>query len=158
MTVAALLARAVASGLTLTANADRVRWRGPKPTPELLRELTEHKAELLNLLSGRDPSLSGRDPSQGAASPASHISITQEPSPEPHQRFPAQDGCAWQYPILRRPPSWSDPADEPQVRAVCSCCGNRRWWREARKPTGWCCSTCHPPDHLGPEQIMEVGT
>jgi hypothetical protein len=157
MTTAALLARAIASGLTLTAIGDRVRWRGPKPTPELLCELAEHKVELLKLLSGIDPP-------QDAARPASHISITQEPSPEPEradQRFPAHDAHlvgGWQYQILRRPPSWSAPTDEPQVGAVCSCCGSSRWWRETHKPSGWCCWTCHPPDHLPSEGVTEVRT
>jgi hypothetical protein len=157
MTAAALLARAVASGLTLTPNGDRLRWRGPKPTPELLRELAEHKAELLNLLSRGDPP-------QVGGSPVSHISITEESSFEAeqaYQRFPAHTAHlvgGWQYQILRSPPSWSDPTDEPQVGAVCSCCGSRRWWREIHKPSGWCCWTCHPPDHLPSKGVTEVRT
>jgi hypothetical protein len=157
MTAAALLARAVASGLTLTANGDRLRWRGPKPTPELVRELAEHKVELLNLLYGDAPP-------QEAGTPASQKSVAPEPCPElewTHQRLPGHDAHLagdWQYPVLRRPPSWSDPTDEPQVRAACSCCGSRRWWCETHKASGWCCWTCHPPDHLTAEQVVEVRT
>jgi hypothetical protein len=157
MTTAALLARAAASGLTLTANGDRLRWRGPKPTPELLRELAEHKAELINLLCGDAPP-------HEVGTPASHKSVAQEPSPgldRTQQRLSGHDAHlvgGWQYPILRRPPSWSDPTDEPQVHAVCSCCGSRRWWRETHKPNGWCCWTCHPPDHLTAGQVVEVRT
>src|SRR5690242_3692237 len=100
MTAAALLARAVASGLTLAANGDRLRWRGPKPKPELLRELAEHKAELLNLLSGNETP-------HEAGSLASHISITAHLSSEPeqvYQRFPAHTAHlvgGWQSQKLR---------------------------------------------------------
>jgi hypothetical protein len=52
---------------------------------------------------------------------------------------------------LRRPPSWSDPADLPQPGEWCTCCSRftragGRWWREAEAPLGWRCWTCHPPD------------
>lgn len=50
MTAAAALARAQAAGLTLTAEGDRLRWRGPRPPSDLLADLRAHKAELLVLL------------------------------------------------------------------------------------------------------------
>lgn len=53
MTAAAALSRAQAAGLTLTAEGDRLRWRGPPPSPELLAELRAHKADLLLLLDTR---------------------------------------------------------------------------------------------------------
>lgn len=50
----------------------------------------------------------------------------------------------------RRMTSWADAALTPLARDWCSCCGKferqgGRWWREATAPTGWRCSTCHPP-------------
>ena len=33
-------------------------------------------------------------------------------------------------------------------------CFGIRWWTErGGEPRGWCCGTCHPPDHLKPEQV-----
>lgn len=52
---------------------------------------------------------------------------------------------------LLRHPSWSNPASTPPPGAWCSCCGRftpeagGRWWREAKDPSGWRCTTCHPP-------------
>jgi hypothetical protein len=54
VSAAAVLARAYAAGLTLQAHGDRLRWRGPQPSTELLAELKAHKAELLALLAAND--------------------------------------------------------------------------------------------------------
>jgi hypothetical protein len=51
----AVLLRAHAAGLTLKAHGDRLRWRGPQPSAELLRELKAHKAGLLALLADNEP-------------------------------------------------------------------------------------------------------
>jgi hypothetical protein len=59
---------------------------------------------------------------------------------------------------VKRPVSWADATDEPTPGNFCSCCRSRRWWRETHKPSGWCCWTCHPPDHLPPEGVTEVTT
>jgi hypothetical protein len=56
------------------------------------------------------------------------------------------------------PCAWSYPAFEPAKGDWCSCCRGQRFWRKAEQPTGWCCRTCHPPDHLDAEQIIEVRT
>lgn len=45
-------------------------------------------------------------------------------------------------------------AKAPRVE-TCSCCGDTRWWQEARNPTGWRCWRCHPGDHLEPEDREE---
>jgi hypothetical protein len=59
---------------------------------------------------------------------------------------------------LQRPPSWSGAAALPSVGAWCSCCRGQRWWSEARDPTGWRCSACHPPTHLPADAVREVQT
>jgi hypothetical protein len=59
---------------------------------------------------------------------------------------------------VKRPVSWADATDEPAPGDSCSCCKGCRWWRETHKPTGWCCWTCHPPDHLPSERVTEART
>jgi hypothetical protein len=59
--------------------------------------------------------------------------------------------------VLRHLPSWWR-ADEhqPAADASCSCCFGVHWW--TRDGRGWCCWTCHPPDHLPATAVMEVTT
>ncbi len=66
---------------------------------------------------------------------------------------------------LMRPASWSERPDcRPAPGAWCGCCGRTppayggRWWQEREAPKGWRCWTCHPPDHLKPDQVREVMT
>jgi len=48
--------------------------------------------------------------------------------------------------LSHTPPSWTDYEGKPVPdEAECCCCRGRSWWREAVSPTGWRCSTCHPP-------------
>lgn len=49
------------------------------------------------------------------------------------------------YASTARPPSWSDPRDEPREGDRCCVCKSERWWTSAPRPDGWTCSTCHPP-------------
>lgn len=49
------------------------------------------------------------------------------------------------YAARARPPSWSEPDDEPREGDRCCLCGSGRWWTAAPTRDGWCCSTCHPP-------------
>jgi hypothetical protein len=58
----------------------------------------------------------------------------------------------------QRPVSWADTADMPVPGCFCSCCRSRRWWTDTRNSRGWCCWTCHPPDHLSADAITEVTT
>ena len=71
MTPAGALALAEAGGLILTADGDRLRWRGPSPSRGLLDELRRHKADILHLLTLRAalaaPSLSPPSPEQAQA-------------------------------------------------------------------------------------------
>jgi hypothetical protein len=66
---------------------------------------------------------------------------------------------------LMRPASWTERPDcHPAPGAWCGCCGRSppayggRWWQEREAPKGWRCFTCHPPDHLKPENVREVET
>ena len=43
------------------------------------------------------------------------------------------------------------------ARGACRRCAGRRWWQEARDPTGWRCWACHPGDHLGEAERREAG-
>jgi hypothetical protein len=58
----------------------------------------------------------------------------------------------------RRPPAWSGAAALPSAGAWCSCCRGQRWWSEARDPKGWRCHACHPPTHLGANNVRDVRT
>lgn len=66
---------------------------------------------------------------------------------------------------LMRPASWTERPDcRPAPGAWCGCCGRippaygGRWWQEREAPKGWRCWTCHPPDHLKPQDVREVLT
>jgi hypothetical protein len=66
---------------------------------------------------------------------------------------------------LMRPASWTERPDcRPAPGAWCGCCGRTppayggRWWQEREAPKGWRCWTCHPPDHLKPQDVREVAT
>jgi len=136
LTAAALLARAHAAGLIVVAEGDNLRLRGPlEPPADLLVELRAHKAEVLALLGE-------------AVRTAAQIQL--QPRPKP---VDAPDGL--QRAAMQRPPSWADPTARPSRGCYCSCCHGRRWWGD---PRGWRCWTCHPPDHLPPDAVMEVGT
>jgi hypothetical protein len=50
-------------------------------------------------------------------------------------------------PSLQRHPSTAGTA-LPTPGARCSCCYGIRWWRARSMSYGWCCGSCHPPDHL----------
>ena len=50
-------------------------------------------------------------------------------------------------PSLQHAPSTSE-AYPPAPGAWCTCCWGTRWWTKRGAPYGWCCGTCHPPDHL----------
>jgi hypothetical protein len=65
------------------------------------------------------------------------------------------DGRMQRALLLKRPPSWAGPTDLPLRDSSCSCCGLGRWWSERDAPTGWRCWTCHPPDHLTPDEVTE---
>ncbi|MCX7684350.1 MAG: hypothetical protein N2Z67_03645 [Acetobacteraceae bacterium] len=85
------------------------------------------------------------------------------PVPQPeadHRDHPA----GLERAALHRPPSWADVSALPSPGARCSCCSRHRaeaggrWWRERISPRGWRCWTCHPPDHLEPQAVIEVLT
>jgi hypothetical protein len=59
---------------------------------------------------------------------------------------------------VQRPVSWADPMDRPTPGSFCSCCRSHRWWCENHAPTGWCCWTCHPPDHLPRGAVIRIRT
>jgi hypothetical protein len=41
----------------------------------------------------------------------------------------------------------------PPPGGWCTCCWGTRWWTKRGAPYGWCCGTCHPPDHLRADQV-----
>ena len=52
---------------------------------------------------------------------------------------------------MARPISWADPAARPEEGAFCSNCEYATWARDKRGADGgWCCSICHPADHIPP--------
>jgi hypothetical protein len=58
--------------------------------------------------------------------------------------------------FLAQMTSWADPT-LPQPGAWCRACHGTRWWTERHEPKGWCCMTCHPPDHRPVEAIRREG-
>jgi hypothetical protein len=63
------------------------------------------------------------------------------------------DGCY--RAALQRPPSWwRAETHRPPPGATCSCCHGLRWWSRDRR--GWCCWTCHPPDHSAGPAIRQI--
>jgi hypothetical protein len=64
--------------------------------------------------------------------------------------------------MSERPPSLARmPSDAsltpPLPGAWCRACHGTRWWTERHGPRGWCCLTCHPPDHLPADAIRREG-
>jgi hypothetical protein len=45
----------------------------------------------------------------------------------------------------------------PPHGAWCRACRGTRRWTERHEPKGWCCMTCHPQNHLRPDQIRREG-
>ncbi len=48
-----LLVECTRSGVALRVDGDVVRWRGPRPSPDLLNRLRQHKAAIAALLVAR---------------------------------------------------------------------------------------------------------
>ena len=167
MSGAAALARARAAGLTLTAEGDRLRWRGPPPPAEVLAALRRHKAEVLAQLAANDgpPVLPPASPEHAederwdrAAIEAVHGGADAACGRlTDHMRHTAYLRRL-QAAALSRPPSWPDPELLPSAGCWCSCCRGGRWWCERIAPTGWRCSACHPAGHLAPDAVCEVVT
>jgi hypothetical protein len=152
MTAAASLARARASGLTLTGKGDRLHIRGPQPAPDLLSELKANKAELLRLLA--NTVLPAASPEQAAEERADREAIAAEPLLPPPPGSPERDRMdrrhaevldGYRRAALQRPPAWCGANNWPTLGCWCSCCHGRRWWRGHQNASGWRCSTCHPP-------------
>ena len=98
MTAAAVLARARAAGLILTADVDRLRWRGPPPPADLLVLLRQHKAELLALLAANDaaPLLPPADAEQADAERQDRAAITANGPPFAVAPVDAETLTAWE--------------------------------------------------------------
>jgi hypothetical protein len=78
---------------------------------------------------------------------------------EPPEEFNRQIVDGYLGAALRRPPSWwRAEGHRPTPGASCSCCTGQRWWSKLEDQRGWCCCTCHPPDHLAPDAVTEVRT
>lgn len=175
MTAAAALslARAQAAGLTLAADGERLRWRGPKPPAALLAELRDNKSGLLALLAAGDgpqprppaPALPAASPEQAVEEAADRPVIAEvDGGADPafrrladHQAHAAHL-LALQAAAMQRPPAWPDAANAPTPGAWCTCCRGQRWWRERESAPGWRCCRCHPPDHLAAGAVMELQT
>ncbi len=155
-----MLARVQAAGLTLIADGNRLRWRGPPPAPDLLAELRAHKPEVLALLVVAD------EHEQPAASPEQAAAEAADRAADPAHRKPAdaQHHAAQLAGMLRaslqRPPSWCRPEPHtPPAGAWCGACRGQRWWSDDGR--GWCCAACNPPPLALPGQgvrLMEART
>ncbi len=121
------------------------------------------QAEAAGVLAQREP-----DPIE-AAERAMVFGAEAAPQPwQPGDPDPMRDGLLLS--ALMRPPAWASETPPPPG-AWCSCCGRHnpeaggRWWSALRPRSdgtgigpGWCCRTCHPPDHLLKSEVREVLT
>jgi hypothetical protein len=62
--------------------------------------------------------------------------------------------------VVARPQraGWSDDTVVPPDGCIFTCCKSQQWWRERDVSKGWCCWTCHPPDHLPRNGFIGVTT
>ena len=160
MTAAAVLARLHDLGVTARAEGDALKLRPASAVPaELLAEVRLFKTKLLAMLTcnDRSPTLLAATAEQAkdeAADAAAACVVAGLPM-GPAEHHDAET-AALQRAALQRPPAWPGTDRDPTPGCWCSCCGGSHWWREARAPSGWRCRTCHPPDHLESEQLVEV--
>lgn len=132
--------------------------------------LTEtERAEGLVRLLGATPAAPAMDHDEGeqAARIAFYRGELNSTPYAPGDPDPLRDGLHRGFhahrPASRAPPVMEDapaPAAVPrQQPRGCSICGSRRRWCRTGEPlTELRCWTCHPPDHLQPNQIHEVST
>jgi hypothetical protein len=186
LTAASGLARLRELGVNVEVCGDRLTLRPASAVPaDLLADLRAHKAEVLVLLSANDADAWGMTAADRAAAmgrlrgePLPPVSPEQAPDEEAERAaIAAVDGGAdptyWrltdhmahaahlrqlQDAALQRPPSWPGADRMPTPGAWCSCCRGSRWWREREHASGWCCSACHPADHLPAAGVLEVRT
>jgi len=156
MNAAEALTLARAAGVCVRVDGDDLvlEAAGP-PAPDVIDLLSQNKIGIIKLLR----------------SPASGLPQTPKPIPPPpslaEPNTPDRErGHAAQAAMVAglldtargRPPSWADPAAPPLRGCWCRCCRGTRWWREREAPSGWRCWTCHPPDHLPVDAVLEVRT
>jgi hypothetical protein len=171
MSAAALMARAEAVGMRLRLDGDRVRFTAPKDPPaDLLADLRENREAVRLALAARaaPPAKAadawGLTEGERAAALARLETPAMGPAPAPWTATPMP---------LRTPPRpaehWSRmPYGSERGRAfaqarrqpgACPTCAGRRWWCEVGEPdAGRRCNTCHPPDHLKPEDLETITT
>ncbi|MFT8243264.1 hypothetical protein [Roseomonas sp. BN140053] len=82
MSAAVALARLEAAGVTAWVDGDLLRLRGPQPSPALLMQARQHKAEIIHLLTAREMRAAAAE----AAAMAEHYAAPTElapPAPRP---------------------------------------------------------------------------
>lgn len=171
MSAAETLARAEAAGVRLRLRPDGgVRMEAAAPPPaDLLADLRRWRDDVARLLAAREghpergPVPAGEHDAAEAAAMAQHYAAPPNVRPYlPSDPDALRDGLL--VAGLQRPPAWSNAASVPPRGAWCGCCARYqpesggRWWRERERPSGWRCWTCHPPDHLGMNMLVEVKT
>jgi hypothetical protein len=143
-----LLSEAVAAGLTVRVDGDRLVIRGPKAADAMARRLLEHKPEVLAAL-GRFG-----------------LSSTELPKPDESPfpgwvRRPDVAGrMGWEPPDLPESRRWWARVqfeDLPTLAAYfpgsvhrpedgpCQWCGRREWWQSQAWPDVLRCGRCSPP-------------
>jgi hypothetical protein len=164
LSAATALARAEAVGVRLRPDG-RMHMASASPPPAaVLAELRRHRDGVAALLAAREWAAASPGDSERAAMAAEpELPPAGSPERERQNRRHRIVVAGLLAAGLQRPPAWPDPASVPPPGAWCGCCGRSskaggRWWREAVKPTGWRCSTCHPPGHLAPGEVVERRT
>jgi hypothetical protein len=147
-------------GVELRVDGEDLVLEASAPPPAAVLDLlSRHKLEILMLLQ------SGWDGKRDTYPGTPRITVPRWPADGTPVQLPQalRDRTITHSPTfrardVRRPPSWSDATVLPADGCLCSCCRNRRWWRETCRPTGWRCWTCHPPNHLPQHAITEIRT
>ena len=171
MTAAALsiIARLQEAGATLECkDGGRVRFSAPAPLPAaLLAEARKHREAIAAALTVAAMQAGPDGAAESIAALAERAATEaldgyEAPPPIPDwpddkrerlQSLNRQTADGYRHAALRRPPSWwHAELHRPTPGARCSCCDGVRWW--SRDERGWCCATCHPPDHQATRMLQ----
>jgi hypothetical protein len=168
-----IIARLQAAGATLECkDGGRVRFFAPVPLPAtLLAEARSYREAIAAALTANTAPAANHTAPDTRPALVEHVAteaLDGDETPEPAAEWQEQDcervrsvsraiADGYLRAALQRPPSWwRTEAHRPTPGATCSCCHGQRWW--SRDGCGWCCCTCHPPDHLAVSAVTEVRT
>ena len=156
MSATEALALVLAAGVRVRTEGDDLLLKASAPPPPAVLDLvSRYKTDIITLLRSPAP-----EPPRTPKPVPSLRSMAELSTPDCGRGDAAQAAMVAGLLVAARhlPPSWADPTSPPSRGYFCSCCKGQRWWRERAAPKGWRCSTCHPPDHLPANAVLEMRT